>query len=353
VRPHLMHAPRLQHTARDGPRVARWAVSVVRHLLDTRLLVTSCALRTATDAGCFAALSYTMRAPTTGLLYPDMTILYKVVLTRIHRWADQIIRRVEKDNSLVRRGAKRRRSAAATLDLSKPGKSEKRSLPERNMQTRGVMLPIMEGEDDDDDFGDEVGEGGGGLDGDDDGGAGEQTESETMPPAAELGSGRLSVPGVPSTDIAAWRSLPWVSTAGRGPRPRAPGTAPVAAATGGGGGGAVGNVEAVAALLSQNSDTLPAFAAVAHVFQAPGEHLVDFQALLSIARRVVMAASAACGLASTYSGVFTRFSRKLAADLSGGQSSLQCVALYNALHDFAATSQHYAILQTIDMYLAE
>ena len=94
----------------------------------------------------FAASTCSMRAPPAGLIYPDMAILYKVVLTRIHRWADQIARRADKDGATVRRGPKRQRAQAGAPAGKAPAGGSKRQRQPHNMQTRGIMLPMVDDE---------------------------------------------------------------------------------------------------------------------------------------------------------------------------------------------------------------
>lgn len=313
-----------------------------------------------------AAASYSMRAPPTGLIYPDMTILYKVVLTRIHRWADQIARRVEKDSTIVRRGPKRRRTQAAG-DVGKVATGgSKRQRQAHNMQTRGIMLPMLDGDEEDEDDAEEGDERSA-----EDAEEALETESDQAPAATAQAAGVVlggaAVGGLYDV-LPSGAGIPLGPVGGVGDvgprRERMMHVAVEATGEGGSAGvsregslrGAVAAAEvraASAAVMWSDGDSLPQFDVVAHIFQSPREQLVDFQKLLGLLRRVVQQASSACGLGSTYAVVFPRLLRKFSTVLSIPQEVLQCVALYNTLHDCTVAGQHYALLQAIDLFLAE
>lgn len=307
-----------------------------------------------------------MRAPKAGLHYPDMTIVYKVVLTRIHRWAEQIARRVDKDNLVVRRGG-RKRKPSDSGGRGAPGEA-RRQAPARSIQTRGVVLPMgldLDVDDDEDlegeevwgDEGDERASAGAGSGAaaraDSDGGGHPALHGDTSLPqmaaaiAGAMGGGGPDMrrAGSLSRFGAAQQSSGQGGQAATPPVRVAPGAWTVAPGPGGPGGGAAPAAE------PPEPGLLP-FADVVHIFQKPHEHLVDFQQMLNSMRRAFAAASAACGLTHTYTGVFTRFCRRLATDLSENKS-LECVAVYNGMYECAANGQHYALLQVVDTYLAE
>eukprot|EP00892_Ulva_mutabilis_P000318 jgi/Ulvmu1/10287/UM060_0089.1 len=315
-------------------------------------------------------LSYTMRTPKAGLHYPDMTIIYKVVLTRIHRWAEQIARRVDKDSLVVRRGGRKRKPSERSDGSGRGGGGEggRRSAPPRNMQTRGVVLPMsldVEGEEEEEGEGDEMwgeegderasaggGSGAAAARADSDSAVGAVHGDALLPPLPAAIAGATGV-GMPDVRRAGSLGRLGVGTQspGQGGAHMAPGGrgGPAALAAGGGAGGPAAGGPAAAD--TADPGLLP-FADVVHIFQKPYEHLVDFQQMLNSMRRVFAAASAACGLSHSYAGVFTRFCRRLATDLSENKS-LECVAVYNGMYECAQNGQHYALLQVVDTYLAE
>lgn len=312
-----------------------------------------------------------MRAPSSGLIYPDMATLYKVVLTRIHRWADQIARRVEKDSTIVRRGPKRRRAQPGTEPGKVvPGVAGKRPRQQNphNMQTRGIMLPVLEGEEEEEEDPDDQ-EDRSGEDGDDT----LEIESDQAPASAPATTPDAYAGGM-HRELAGAAAAPGEGGAHRLHSLHRTHSLHGHATAAGDAGGATGTgtdrgrlsrggslrsgmraVDARGAPLTSWADreTLPQFEVVAHIFKSPRDQLVDFQSLLGLMRRVVQISSTACGLSNTYSAVFPRFCRKFSNCLSLQQEVLQCVALYNNLQDCSATRQHYALLQAIDLFLEE
>lgn len=309
-----------------------------------------------------------MRTPKAGLHYSDMTIVYKVVLTRIHRWAEQIARRVDKDNLVVRRGGRKRKPSdrGEGGGRGSAGEGSRRPAPARSIQTRGVVLPVgLEGDGDEDDDGD--GDDVWGDDGDERASAGggsgavARADSDGGAPPAMHGDTSLMAAAIAGTygsagmDVRRAGSLNRLGTASQSAAQVGPTTAarsvPGAWTVGTGGAGhSAPRAEPVAA--EPAGPGLLPFTEVVHVFQKPQEHLVDFQIMLNSMRGVFTSASAACGLSNSYTGVFARFCRRFATDLSDNKS-LECVAVYNGMYECAQAGQHYALLQVVDTYLAE